>query len=53
MLIHLLLLAEKILRDFQSVGCRAKTIACPKLFKSLFIRLTTDRVETIKDGKSL
>ena len=51
--INRLLLAEKILRDLQSVGWKAKTIACPKLFKSLFIGFKTERVETINDGKSL
>ena len=51
--INRLVLAEKILRDLQSDGRRAKAIACQKLFKSLFIGFKTDRVETINDGKCL
>ena len=51
--INRLLLAEKILRDFQSVGWRAKPFACPKLYKLLFIGFKTDRVEIMNDGKSL
>ena len=49
--INRLLLPDKILRDLQSVGWRAKTYACLKLFKSLFIGFKTDRVKTKNDGK--
>ena len=51
--INQLLLADKLLRDLQFVGWRAKTIAFPKLFKSLFIGFKTDRIETMNDGKWL
>ena len=43
----------KILRDLESVGWKAKTYACPNLFKSLFIGFKTERVETMNEGKSL
>ena len=44
------LLAEYKLRDFKSVRWRAKAIAYPKLYKSVFVVFKTDRVDATNDS---